>query len=926
MAARACDFSSFKRPPKPLNTDSLKTTSDGTTSLKSNELNHSVDGSAEMDGYPSRKYMTSQSVDPNMTARGANYDYFSGSMSTFKDAMSPANLSPTPISTFSNQNVDSYSSFQRTPKANHSSTIDRTTLPYDRRHKMSKFNPNGRETPNRQDESGVGSGLLFLDGGRRGVMNADSQHSLDDSLSGRRMDRSLAKGRNELSAADNDLTNGGATPPYNGALQYTQVGSMPTRSHHGAYAANHGTPYDVYYSPPYVDNGLPVQSNTTYQDYHNETPVGPNNSHHNVSSGESGIAGCEFNTLGMSYDTYGPAGTGYGYNAAAAKKSVARGYESPVAYGNEQGDVMNDVGSQQSRLLQRTIESRGSNGESSKSSRGDNGSLAHREEYGQRALLLPTESALRLGSGSDAPDNGVTIYEHNDSFTAGTGSYSNPQKSSIPRINSRTSAQGRKGSFNPFKKDKTPTDPIYRGNNLYSTKNKKSTKHNSHVTLGSSGLASTGLGFSKTSYVSTKRPFCPRWQCIALTVAIGITVFLAIGLIVYFYVWPSVLQPLVESSQPVDGEWGSWRPWFQCSASCGEGIQNRTRECDSPSPEDGGKECDGLKYQIRTCNAPIECPDCSRICDVGTLSKDCRRCTCEGHIITGKITDEYENPLPGVKIYKGDGATLLLGGTNNDGKFQFEGVCSNGDNELRLEKEMYRISLVHPTQSKTDQKAGFVSFSMTRLFLPTFTLAPTNEERLADQKVVLCCEAESEQPPSRYIWYKDNSRLDPSVYGYSLENPSLILPELMVWDGGQYACEVQNEAGVVKSDPATLTVYGNWTDLCDPKPRDKFVPLPEGCSQTTFNTGACGNEKATGTLPDSVDDENNFARCIEKNQYPNDSPNDVCTEEKQDQALRDKYCCKPLEEEEVTVSCKLQELTYNMSLKRILSCGCTICE
>lgn len=33
------------------------------------------------------------------------------------------------------------------------------------------------------------------------------------------------------------------------------------------------------------------------------------------------------------------------------------------------------------------------------------------------------------------------------------------------------------------------------------------------------------------------------------------------------------------------------------------------------------------------------------------------------------------------------------------------------------------------------------------------------------------------------------------------------MPELMVWDGGKYACEVENEAGTVRSEAATLTVH-----------------------------------------------------------------------------------------------------------------------
>ena len=66
-------------------------------------------------------------------------------------------------------------------------------------------------------------------------------------------------------------------------------------------------------------------------------------------------------------------------------------------------------------------------------------------------------------------------------------------------------------------------------------------------------------------------------------------------------------------------------------------------------------------------------------------------------------------------MYKGSGAALLLAGTNDQGEFNFEGVCSNGDNELRLEKEMYRVSRVQPVQSTTNKRLAHVTFAMTRL-------------------------------------------------------------------------------------------------------------------------------------------------------------------------------------------------------------------
>lgn len=43
---------------------------------------------------------------------------------------------------------------------------------------------------------------------------------------------------------------------------------------------------------------------------------------------------------------------------------------------------------------------------------------------------------------------------------------------------------------------------------------------------------------------------------------------------------------------PVDGVWGAWTPWSSCSSTCGAGLRQRTRKCDSPPPSNGGKVSD----------------------------------------------------------------------------------------------------------------------------------------------------------------------------------------------------------------------------------------------------------------------------------------------------------------------------------------------
>ncbi|CAO2602061.1 Adhesion G protein-coupled receptor B1 [Lemmus lemmus] len=50
---------------------------------------------------------------------------------------------------------------------------------------------------------------------------------------------------------------------------------------------------------------------------------------------------------------------------------------------------------------------------------------------------------------------------------------------------------------------------------------------------------------------------------------------------------------------PVDGNWNEWSSWSTCSASCSQGRQQRTRECNGPSY--GGAECQGHWVETRDC-------------------------------------------------------------------------------------------------------------------------------------------------------------------------------------------------------------------------------------------------------------------------------------------------------------------------------------
>ncbi|XP_057363933.1 hemicentin-1 isoform X3 [Manis pentadactyla] len=83
---------------------------------------------------------------------------------------------------------------------------------------------------------------------------------------------------------------------------------------------------------------------------------------------------------------------------------------------------------------------------------------------------------------------------------------------------------------------------------------------------------------------------------------------------------------------PVDGSWSEWSPWEECTRSCGRGNRTRTRSCNNPSAQYGGRPCEGNAVEIIMCNSR-PCPvhgawstwqpwgTCSRSCGKGTQTR-----------------------------------------------------------------------------------------------------------------------------------------------------------------------------------------------------------------------------------------------------------------------------------------------------------------
>ncbi|KAK3601583.1 hypothetical protein CHS0354_027828 [Potamilus streckersoni] len=67
-------------------------------------------------------------------------------------------------------------------------------------------------------------------------------------------------------------------------------------------------------------------------------------------------------------------------------------------------------------------------------------------------------------------------------------------------------------------------------------------------------------------------------------------------------------RPCENRQCPQDGGWSEWSEWSNCPATCGTGSKTRSRECNSPRPLFGGRDCIGQGVGVHECDSGVPCP------------------------------------------------------------------------------------------------------------------------------------------------------------------------------------------------------------------------------------------------------------------------------------------------------------------------------
>ncbi|CAG5109469.1 Oidioi.mRNA.OKI2018_I69.chr2.g4002.t1.cds [Oikopleura dioica] len=387
--------------------------------------------------------------------------------------------------------------------------------------------------------------------------------------------------------------------------------------------------------------------------------------------------------------------------------------------------------------------------------------------------------------------------------------------------------------------------------------------------------------------------------CFCLSFLFITTVLGALVGLGYYFFWPDYSM-LLEASKAEDGTWSDFSAWSECSTTCGPGEQKRIRFC--LNLKNDGKPCDGEREEVRVCNARIECPDCGKKCAFGSLNKDCTKCTCENHTVTGKVSDSTGQPIIGASIRRTDVFMDTLAISNFQGEFSITGVCSNGDNSLTASKVGFNPRPANPVEISVG--SARVEIRLEHVSLPRILINPQPKIRFVGQSARLCCSAQDDGSgtfPLRVNWYFNNKLVEEGE-AYNQTSTDLKLSDIRKEDAGEYFCQVTNNAGVIRTQKVKLEVKEKSESSCLP-PKVYSVEI---CPTTSLKQGNCATSQ----------------RCNHPEQHLS-IESEKCVDQVSD------YCCQVGASDQIEVTCPVPgsaDLTYLMPIQNSTSCACLPCQ
>ncbi|KAL9962540.1 hypothetical protein ACROYT_G031648 [Oculina patagonica] len=354
----------------------------------------------------------------------------------------------------------------------------------------------------------------------------------------------------------------------------------------------------------------------------------------------------------------------------------------------------------------------------------------------------------------------------------------------------------------------------------------------------------------------------------------------------------TISSPLANLVPNTEAKWSRWSSWSDCSKTCGTGTRQRNRTCVAIRHNSGFTpvSCAGKPMQSKTC-AEWNCPDCNRKCIKGTLNDECNACTCDDHVLTGRILSKTNVSLSEASIALVESPYRVLAQTDISGFFTAFNVCADAHQELLITKTGFvpmkkNTTVMTPTTAK-------IAVMLEIAVPPSVTVHPESKMRMPGQSVTFCCDGKG-NPPPEIEWFKDNNIIDKDLYNY---NNTL---EITASNGlnGTYRCRVVNDFGSEFSNTAVLKIVEQSVDTCSPKPKSNKVTLPEGCVTSATNSSIIDLGKCKPVT------------CLKEDFSFNSSCRDPS------------FCCGARNFTHVLVKCR-DVSSYNLT--KVTHCSCGIC-